>query len=174
MPRSNSGPRKRRTREHIIADLSINHVERQILRRGFTMERWLHDYGIDLVLSTYTDEGETEPGLITIQVKATDRLNLVSEGRAVSVRIERADLRAWLTDPLPVILIVYDARNDVAYWLYVQAAFTGAARFRAARGSETLTVRIPTTQILDPAAVEKFRAFRDRILAQNEGVIHCD
>jgi hypothetical protein len=31
--------RKRRTREHVIADLSVNHVERLVLRCGWTVER---------------------------------------------------------------------------------------------------------------------------------------
>jgi hypothetical protein len=41
--------RKVRTREHIIADLAINHVERQVLLCGYSVERIEHDYGIDLV-----------------------------------------------------------------------------------------------------------------------------
>jgi hypothetical protein len=40
--------RKRRTREHVIADLSINHVERFIRRCGWTAERTRHDYGLNL------------------------------------------------------------------------------------------------------------------------------
>jgi hypothetical protein len=42
-------PRKRRTREHVIADLSVNHVERQALLCGFSVERIRVDYGIDLI-----------------------------------------------------------------------------------------------------------------------------
>jgi hypothetical protein len=40
--------RKTRTREHVIADLAVNHVERQVLLCGFTLERIVHDYGLDL------------------------------------------------------------------------------------------------------------------------------
>ena len=40
--------RKKRTREHIIADLSAHHVEGHILRCGCTAERIVHDYGMDL------------------------------------------------------------------------------------------------------------------------------
>jgi hypothetical protein len=47
--------RKRRTREHVIADLSINHVERLVLRCGWTAERTRYDYGIDLYMQTYLD-----------------------------------------------------------------------------------------------------------------------
>src|SRR5436309_2496106 len=47
-------PRKRRTREHIIADLSVNHVERQALLCGHVVERRVFDYGIDLEMFTFT------------------------------------------------------------------------------------------------------------------------
>lgn len=52
--------RKRRTRNHIIADLSANHVEKHVLHCGFTVERMVHDYGVDLLLYTYSPEGEIE------------------------------------------------------------------------------------------------------------------
>jgi hypothetical protein len=36
-------PRKRRTREHVIADLSVNHVERFALLCGFVSEHMRYD-----------------------------------------------------------------------------------------------------------------------------------
>ncbi len=48
---------KRRTREHVIADLSVNHFEGIALRAEFTVERMTHDYGIDLIVRTYDFEG---------------------------------------------------------------------------------------------------------------------
>ena len=59
---------KRRTREHVIADLSVNHVERFVLLCGHTVERVLHDYGIDLLLYTYDGNGESENDTIYIQL----------------------------------------------------------------------------------------------------------
>lgn len=56
------GSRKRRTREHVIADLSVNYVERIVLRCGHTLERFWHDYGFDLLLYTYDNNGEYENG----------------------------------------------------------------------------------------------------------------
>jgi hypothetical protein len=166
MARRPMPPRKRRTREHVIADLSINHVERHVLLAGNVVERWLHDYGLDLVLFTFTPDGEVEPGEVYLQVKATERLRWSRDKSFVAFRIERADLRSWLVQPFPVILIVYDVSNDRAYWHYIQAAFTGAQRFRAARGSERLTIRIPSTQIFGSDAVRRFRGFLDDILEQ--------
>jgi hypothetical protein len=67
-------PKKTRTREHVIADLGVNHVERQVLLCGFSVERIEHDYGVDLLVFTYNAGGEVENGEIRLQIKATDRV----------------------------------------------------------------------------------------------------
>lgn len=54
--------RERRTRQHVIADLSINFVEREALLAGFTIQRLHHDYGPDLMLNTYNETGDVLPG----------------------------------------------------------------------------------------------------------------
>jgi hypothetical protein len=61
-----SWPKKKRPRQHIIADLSINHVERYVLLCGYSVERVEHDYGIDLVIFTY-DANDKEDVLAQIQ-----------------------------------------------------------------------------------------------------------
>ncbi|MCI0456579.1 MAG: DUF4365 domain-containing protein [Gemmataceae bacterium] len=168
-------PRKRRTREHVIADLSVNHVERQALLCGFSVERVRHDYGLDLILSTYNKRGEVESGEIFLQLKATNRVQLVGKGQFVAYRLERTDLHAWLRQFLPVVLVVYDAPADRAYWLYVQAYFEKQPGFDLKRAGETVTVRIPTSNVLDPDAIRTFARYRDRVGAQLEGkVIHAE
>jgi len=74
--RKNGNLRKRRTREHIIADLGINHVERFSLLAGHAVDRIQHDYGLDLMVFTYTARGEIENGNYWVQVKATAKLRL--------------------------------------------------------------------------------------------------
>jgi hypothetical protein len=124
MARQRPAPtRIRRTREHVIADLSINHVERQALLCGSSVERIQHDYGVDLFVLTYDRHGQRENGEILFQVKATDRLRFRAGGQAVAYRVEASDLRSWLREPMPVILVLYDARKEVGYWLYLQAHF---------------------------------------------------
>jgi hypothetical protein len=51
------GPRKQRTRQHVIADLSVHHVERFILEQGHTAHRLGSDYGYDLLMSTFDEQG---------------------------------------------------------------------------------------------------------------------
>jgi hypothetical protein len=60
--------RKTRTREHVIADLSINHVERQLLLGGCSVKRIHHDYGYDLTMTSFNDQSEIEGGHVYYQV----------------------------------------------------------------------------------------------------------
>lgn len=164
--------KKRRTREHVIADLSANHVERHTLLAGFTAERRVHDYGIDLTISTYDANGNVENAQIHVQLKATDHPKWVEQGRMIACRIERADLRAWLNEPMPVILVVYDVTVDVAYWLYVQEHFQRRPRFEPARGSVKVTIRIPRTNVVNVAAMRHFAHCRNHLLAQMKDLEH--
>ena len=116
-----AGKRKRRTREHVIADLSVNHVERMVLQTGYTIDRLVHDYGLDLMLVTYNESGYVEPGQVFLQVKATDSPRISADGARISCRVERTDLERWLQERMPVILVLYDALSDVAYWTHIQA-----------------------------------------------------
>ncbi len=50
MARLRSAPKKQRTRQHVIADQSVNYVERFIIDEGHTAQRLERDYGYDLLL----------------------------------------------------------------------------------------------------------------------------
>ena len=166
--------RKRRTREHVIADLSVNYVERHVLLCGYTVEQPRHDYGYDLVLTTYDANGEVESGEIRIQVKATDFLRPRQDGQSFAFRLEMADLRLWLRERPPVILIVYDALREDAYWLYVQAYFQRQPNFDLTSVGQSVTVSVPVANKLNAAAVRRFASFRDAVDDQTAEVFHHD
>jgi Domain of unknown function (DUF4365) len=155
--------RKLRTREHVLADLSVNHVERQVLLRGFAVNRLASDYGLDLQMRTYNDGGEVESGHVLFQVKATDSLQLLQDERTIVVRVEVADLKAWQDEWVPVILVVYDGKGDRAYWLYVQRYLDD----KQVSGEDLLTeqdrvsIRIPRKNRLNRTAIEQIRQLRD-------------
>jgi uncharacterized protein DUF4365 len=165
-------PRKRRTREHIIADLSANHLERHALRCGFSEERIEHDYGLDLVLFTYDRQGEIENGQVFIQLKASDHLVLPTARDTFPFEVRRADLDFWLGEPMPVILEIYDAPREQAYWLYLQAYFEALGLDPGSRPGRTVTVRVPIGNAVDEAAIRRFARYRDAVLGHLEGVIH--
>src|SRR5262249_11878640 len=134
--------RKRRTREHILEDLSVHHVEGHVLRCGWVVERTLHDYGIDLELHTFDRSGQVQAGDVLLQVKATQRLRLRGSATFFSFRIDRSDLILWLSEVCPVILVIYEGRRDVAYWLYVQSYIRRLKGFNLFAAKETVTLHI--------------------------------
>ena len=107
MARKVLGPRKQRTRQHVIADLSVNHVERFIIEEGHTVQRLGSDYGYDLHLTTYDGQGYIEPGPAYIQLKASESLQLL--GREYIYDVDIRDYNLWTIDPVPVFLVLFDA-----------------------------------------------------------------
>jgi hypothetical protein len=164
--------RKRRTRSHIIADLSVNHFERHALLCGYTVERVEHDYGVDLILYTYDANGEPESDAISIQMKATDHLTILEDQQTIAFVVEQADLDSWLAQTMPLILILYDAVAEIAYWLYIQAYFTRQLGFDVARTGKTVTVHVPKSNVVDQAAIRRFAEFKADVARQTKGAVH--
>lgn len=164
-------PRKRRTRQHVISELGANHFERQALLCGYSVERIEHDYGIDLVMFTYDASGEIENGQVFIQLKATDNLNILADQRTIAFSLRRSDLELWLYEPMPCMLVVFDAAAKVAYWTYLQAYFESQPDFDLALSGDTITVHLRRDSVVDQAAVRRFASYRDDVLRQLDGVI---
>jgi hypothetical protein len=163
--------RKRRTRNHIIADLSANYVERHILLCGHTVERVIHDYGVDLIMTCFDTNGEVEAGQVFIQLKATDYLTLLDDGETISQSVLRSDLETWLEEAMPVILIVYNAPAETAYWVYIQAYFERLSGLNRELWGENVTVHLNRSDTVHSDAVRQFVHFKNRILTQVQGVI---
>jgi hypothetical protein len=152
---SKLGPRKQRTRQHVIADQSVNHVERFIIDAGHTGQRFYREYSYDLLLSTYDEEGYLEPGWVSLQVKATESLKRVESSFVFDVDIR--DYNLWTLESVPVILILFDASRRRAYWLHVQAYFREDAGRQPKKGEKSVRVRVPDRQIVNRLAVTKWR-----------------
>jgi len=152
--------RKVRTREHIIADLGVNFVERQILLAGFTPERYRYDYGLDLVMKTFDGVGQVEAGSVGFQVKATDHFTPHANGSAVSVRVDLGNLKGWLLEWTPIALVLYDARAERAYWIIVQD-YAQERDFDIDAAGATVSLAIPLANVFDVAAVRHLRDVKE-------------
>jgi hypothetical protein len=167
--RDGLAPRKQRTRQHVIAAQSANYVERFIVEEGHSAERVASDYGYDLLVFTYDEDGFSEEGLITLQLKAADEL--IASGDHFVFDMDVRDHARWVAEPMPVILILFDASKKRAYWLYVQRYF-GEDESRGPRpAARSIRVHVPKRQGLTRKAVRKMREYKARILEQLEGVI---
>jgi hypothetical protein len=113
---------------------------------------------------------------VFFQLKATDDLHILDDGKTISCRVELADVKLWQREPMPVILVLYDGRKDRAYWLYVQQYLEekniSFEDFSA--GQDRITVRIPMKNRVRRHAIESFREFRNQILEQTKGMQRHD
>lgn len=150
------GKRKRRPREHVIAEMGVNFLERQVLRRGHQLRRVSEpEYGTDAVMLHFTPESrEIENGWVEFQVKATDQPHFIDDGKSVACVVEMAHLHFWYWEVAhPFILVLYDAPKHRAFWIDVQAYVDQ----NVIEDRDTVTIRIPTANKLDLGAIDRFR-----------------
>ncbi len=166
-----SEQRKRRTREHVIADMSRVHVEMALVRAGFTIELTRYDYGYDLSVSTYDKDGYVEPGEALIQLKATDTIERGARAGAWAFDVKVADYNLWKREPSPVFLVLYDASQSEAYWLYVQQYFAEDSARKPRKGAKQVRVWVPKSNVVDQEFARYLHEQKSRILEQMEGAI---
>jgi hypothetical protein len=154
------GPRKQRTREHVIADLSVHYVEGFILQEGHTPYRLTPDYGYDLVLFTHDQQGYLEPGSVYIQLKAAETLQAVASDYVFDLDVR--DYNLWTLEEMPVILILFDASRRRAYWLDVRKYFREDAARQPKNGARTVRVRVPSRQSVSLKAVATWRDLKGK------------
>jgi hypothetical protein len=160
-------PRKQRTRQHVIADQSISHVERIVLDAGHTAQRLTPDYGYDLVLFTYNQQGYLEPGSIYVQIKAGETLEAVGADYAFDLDIR--DYNLWMLEEMPVILILFAASRRRAYWLWVQNYFSKDTARQPRKRAKSVRVRVPRRQSVTRRAVGRWRNFKQQALQRAKG-----
>lgn len=84
--------RKIRTREHVIAAMSVHHVAYIVAKAGYVLDVPIADYGFDGLITTFDSDGSIESGAISVQFKATDHLRVLADGR-IAVRLGQRDIR---------------------------------------------------------------------------------
>src|SRR5262249_27317104 len=157
------------TRAHVIADLSVHHVEGFVLEEGHAAQRLGSDYGYDLIVWTFDEEGYAEPGAIYLQFKAMEQLE--ESGREYVYDMDIRDYNLWMREEAPVILVLFDATRRWAYWLAVQRYFREVVAHRPRKGAKTVRVRVPQRQVVNRRAIAAMRALK-RESALRETEIH--
>lgn len=152
------GPRKQRTRAHVIADLSVHHFERFVLEEGHTAQRLGSDYGYDLIVWTFDEEGYAEPGAIYVQFKAMEALT--ESGQDYVYDLDIRDYNLWVREEVPVILVLFDATRRRAYWLPGQRYFRQVGARQPRKGAKTVRVRVPRRQAVTRRAIAAMRALK--------------
>src|SRR5262245_45599244 len=142
-------------RQHVIADLSVYHVEGHVLDAGHTVQRLSHDYGYDLMLTTYDEDGYVEPGAVYLRLKAAEALT--RSGPNFAFDLDVRDYNLWMTEKSPVLLVLFDASKRKAYWLFVKQYFKDDESRRPRRGAKTVRVCVPRRQVVTRKGVGLWR-----------------
>jgi hypothetical protein len=161
------GPRKQRTRQHVIADLSVHHVEGFILEEGHTAQRLSSDNSYDLLLRTFDEEGYPESGLVYLQLKAAESLRAVGSHHVFDIDLR--DYNLWRREEMPVILILFDATRRKAYWLAVQRYFQEEPVRQPRKGGKSVRVRVPRRQIVNRRAIRRLRELKAEMVRAKLG-----
>jgi uncharacterized protein DUF4365 len=164
--------KKKRTREHIIADMSLHYLAYRVARCGYTFRAEVADYGYDGYIVTFDGDGLVENGNIFVQLKATDKLKVSASGSEIKFRISKRDIRHWQDEPFPVYLIVYDAQMRRAYWLYLQHYFEATGIRAEKLTNDSLTLRIPARNVVNLAAIKRWRRNKEQALRRIGAIEH--
>ena len=149
----------------MVASLSVNHLERFVYKCRYTGERLEHDYGIDLQVQTFDRRGYVENGYISFQLKATDRSFAATAAPKISITV--ADLNHWLKEGYPVILVLYEAKRDNAFWVHIQDYY----KARAKPMGLTTTITFDRKNMITESAVREFRKRKNRIQKKIEKAV---
>jgi hypothetical protein len=161
---------KKRTREHVIADISLAHVQFFVANAGFTSEATTKDYGYDLSVNTFDKEGLIEPLAILIQLKGSEVLNLHPDGVSYWFPLDIRDYNLWMQEANPVFLLLYQATSNRAYWLYFQQYMKSPASHKPKKGARTFRVKIPKINRVRTNFFRHARHLKSRVFDKLIGV----
>lgn len=152
--------KKRRTRQHIIEDLGLNYVERQFLEAGYSVQRIYRDYGYDANVFTYDINGEIENGMILIQLKSSDKPKLDTFETAIEYSLSKRDLELWLLEREMMLLVLYDAGEEKAYFVILQEYFK-RNKLSLQQIKKYIQIKIPLANELTPESVKEIRQIKN-------------
>ena len=146
----------------MIADQSVNYIERFLIDEGHTAQRLEKDYGYDLILFTFDEQGYVEPGLVYLQLEASETLE--PSGPVYVFDLDIRDYNLWMMDRMPVVLVLFEASRRRAYWLYIQDYFHSDPAHRPKAGAKTVRVRVPARQTVNRQAAARMRRLKQAAL----------
>ena len=155
----------------MIAAQSVNFIERFIVDAGHTAQRVDADYGYDLYVSTFDEEGYCENGVIYVQIKATDNIEFSSAGTHLVFDLTIRDYNLWVDETMPVLLVLFDAQKRRAWWLNVQRYFAEKHGRRPQADAKTVRVSIPAGQKFGRRTIRLMRTWKQDIIGQLYGRI---
>lgn len=154
-----SGSHGRRTREHVIEEMSVNFLERKVLQRGHQLVPAIRrEYGCDATMFHFSPKtGAIENGEIRFQLKATDHLD--RRKKHVTCRVSTKHLHYWYWEAqqFPFVLVLYDAKKHEGYWIAIRQ-YVDDLQLDLSPEQQTIEIQIPWKNKITVRTVDMFRA----------------
>jgi len=123
------------------------------------------------MVNTFDKDGYAENGDIRLQLKARSRFTYSKDGSYIQFQVEAKHYHLWMNEPYPVFLVLYDAPNSVAYYLYMQEYFTTGTPKKPRPNAKEMTVRVPVANKFTQYTVDYMQERKAAVLQQIRGKI---
>ena len=144
----------------------MNYVERFVIDDGHTAQRLEKDYGYDLILFTYDNQGYVEPGVAFLQLKASEKLEQTGGDHVFDLDIR--DFNLWMMNRMPVFLILFEASRRRAFWLHIQGYFQADSAHPPRSKAKTIRVRVPAQQAVNRRAIARMRGLKQAAVERGQ------
>jgi hypothetical protein len=160
--------KRRVTEEQKTGEIGEGQVATRFTELGWNSHKVSPDYGEDLIINI-ADDGVPAGLGFWAQVKSTEDISafqLKSGNRDYSYPVEVKDLNHWRDHRPPVVLILWDIKRLVGYWVMVDDAIKALSEKGAEWQEKVLTekggeprvkVRFPSSNILDESTLIALR-----------------
>ena len=109
-----------RSKQSKSGDIAEQHLKLKFLERGWTAEKVEFDYGEDLMVRIFEDNGQSTPLLFFVQSKGDQdpKFNIGRNRYEFSPKPQ--NLSSWDSMWQPVFLVLWDHSTNVGWWDWVQ------------------------------------------------------
>lgn len=147
-----------RTRSHQLEDISRTRFQ-QCLPASWVYREKLKDYGLDVEVEVFDEDGTSTGLIFDVQLKSTEK----SKDFKPSVRLQKRKVCYYKSLERPVLIVLVNVANDEVYWKWVsQIDF-----YYSKPTSKTIGVKFDRTEIWALATqaeirldLENFRALK--------------
>ena len=132
-----------------VERVGVSTTEKIINQMGLIFrEQPTDDYGVDAQIETI-ENGYATGKLIAVQIKSGESYFNETTSESIIFRGERKHYDYWLNHSLPVIIVLYNPKNDTCYWNVVNSK-------TATLTSKNWKIEVPFSNLLEKAKPKLF------------------
>jgi len=150
---------KRVTESHHTERIGVHAVASKVHEEfGWLFREQSEDYGIDAEIEVVSND-EPTGRIIAVQIRSGPSYFAAEDDVGIVFRGDSEHLNYWLDHNLPVIVVLYDPNQKVAYWQHVTAD-------TASRLSKGWKMSIPRGQTLDKTQGENLEKIASSVMKE--------